>query len=570
LFLEKSLSKFEDASLFDNFIYQFFKSFILIMFNTNDILKINSGMQTFILLLLLLLVLPEFQIAQTNPDYKERSFQTLKDSLKMLTATGIGEAAIDPNEYRVGPGENIFISISGIEETNFNLVVNIENYLFVPKVGGINLKGLTLNQAREKIRLTLEKYYKNVEIFISLANLKKIKVFLVGDVQKPASVIIESNAKLLDLLLNSAGLNPTSSFRNIQIKDVNGQIKYYDFLIFLRYGDKKNNPLLNDGDVVFVDKLDKVVTISGPVKFPATYEFLEGESVADLIKLAGGFLFNAKTDSIEIVRYDKQGNGQTSYYYSYQEIIGSNMLLNFKDNVIVRIIPQFYIDNFVRIEGWVKYPGVYKINEDQTKLSAIIKEAGGFRKDASIKDASLSRTTGDVDFDPEYERLKLILRADMTDDEYDYLKAKSRQRKGKVVVDFEELFLKNNLTEDVVLKRGDVIYIPETKNYVILLGQVVNPGNIVYNENYTVDDYIRLAGGFGWRAIEGDVRVIKSTTGEWIDDEDVESIGPGDTIWVPENPPGPKFWDVFTSILLVLGQAAAVVAATVAVIVATR
>jgi polysaccharide biosynthesis/export protein len=540
------------------------------MFNTNDILKINGGVHTFILMLLLILARSEFQIAQTNPDYKERSFQTSKDSLKMLTATGIGEAAIDPNEYRVGPGENIFISISGIEETNFNLVVNIENYLFIPKVGGINLKGLTLNQAREKIRSTLEKYYKNVEIFISLANLKKIKVFLIGDVQKPASVVMESNAKLLDLLLNSAGLNPTSSFRNIQIKDVNGQIKYYDFLIFLRYGDKKNNPLLNDGDVVFVDKLDKVVTISGPVKFPATYEFLKGESVADLIKLAGGFLFNAKTDSIEIVRYDQHGNNQKSYYYSYQEITESNMLLNFKDNVIVRTIPQFYIDNFVQIEGWVQYPGVYKINEDQTKLSEIIKEAGGFRKDASIKDASLSRTTGEVDFDPEYERLKLILRADMTDDEYDYLKAKSRQRKGKVVVDFEELFLKNNLNEDVVLKRGDVIYVPETKNYVILLGQVVNPGNIVYNENFTIDDYIRLAGGFGWRAIEGDVRVIKSTTGEWIEDEDVESIGPGDTIWVPENPPGPKFWEVFTSILLVLGQAAAVVAATVAVIVATR
>jgi protein involved in polysaccharide export with SLBB domain len=137
-------------------------------------------------------------------------------------------------------------------------------------------------------------------------------------------------------------------------------------------------------------------------------------------------------------------------------------------------------------------------------------------------------------------------------------------------VDFEELFIKNNLTEDVVLRRNDEIYVPEAKNYVILLGQVVNPGNVVYNESYTVDDYIRLAGGFGWRAIESDVRIIKSKTGEWIDDEDVESIDPGDTIWIPEEPPGPKFWDIFTTSLQVLGQVAAVIAATVAVIVATR
>ncbi len=522
------------------------------------------------LLLILIAIFPKYQVAQNNPDYKERSFQISRDSLKNLIEPGIGEASIDPDQYKIGPGENIFISISGIEEVTFNLFVNNENYLFIPKVGGINLRSLTLTQAREKIKSTLEKYYRNVEIFISLANLKKIKVFLVGDVQKPVSVVTESNAKLLDLLLNSAGLNPTSSFRNVQIKDVNGELNYYDFLKFLRYGDKTNNPHLNDGDVVFIDKLDKVVTISGPVKFPATYEFLEGESINDLIKLAGGFLFNAKTDSIEIVRYDEKGKTQKSYYYSFKQIVESNMLLKFKDHVIVRFIPEYYIDNFIRIDGWVNYPGVYKIEEDQTKLSEVITAAGGFRKDASLKDASLSRTTGELDIDPEYERLKLILRADMTDDEYDYLKAKSRQRKGKVVVDFEELFIRNNLNEDVVLKRGDVISVPEAKNYVTLLGQVVNPGNVVYNKNYTVDDYIRLAGGFGWRAIEGDVRVIKSNTGEWIDDEDVENIEPGDAVWVPEKPPGPKFWDVFSISLQVLGQVATVIAATVAVIVATR
>ena len=540
------------------------------MFKKNNILTIGSLVVKLIVQLLFLVVLPEYQIAQTIPDYKERDFQSSRDSIKRIIEPGIGEAAVDPDEYKVGPGENIFISISGIEETNFNLFVNIENYLFIPKVGGINLWGLTLTQAKEKIKSTLEKYYRNVEIFISIANLKKIKVFLVGDVQKPASIIAESNTKLFDLLLDTISFNKTSSFRNIQVKNVKGEIKYYDFLKFLRYGEEKHNPLLNDGDVVFVDKVDKVVTISGAVKFPATYEFLEGESVNDLIKLAGRFQYNSKTDSIEIVRYDREGKNQKSYYYSYREIVEKNIPLNFKDNVIVRIIPEYYIDNFVRIEGWVQYPGVYKIEEDKTKLLEIIQEAGGFRKDASLKDATLARTTGEVDLDPEYERLKLMLRADMTDDEYDYLKAKSRQRTGRVVVDFEELFIKYNLNEDVILKRGDLISVPEAKNYITLLGQVINPGNIVYNKNFNVDDYIQLAGGFGWRAIESDVRVIKSNTGEWIDDEDVESLDPGDTIWIPENPPGPKFWDVFSTTLQVLGQVATVIAATVAVIIATR
>lgn len=161
-------------------------------------------------------------------------------------------------------------------------------------------------------------------------------------------------------------------------------------------------------------------------------------------------------------------------------------------------------------------------------------------------------------------------RADMTDDEYDYFKAKSRMRQGKAVVDFNALFIMGDKSEDVILKRGDVIEVPEAKDYVILLGQVVDPGNISYQPGLTVDDYINLAGGFGWRAEEGDVRVIKANTGEWVNADDVDSLKPGDTIWIPENPPGPKFWTVFTTSLTIFGQVASIIAATVAIIVASR
>ncbi|MDP2363455.1 MAG: SLBB domain-containing protein, partial [Ignavibacteria bacterium] len=187
-----------------------------------------------------------------------------------------------------------------------------------------------------------------------------------------------------------------------------------------------------------------------------------------------------------------------------------------------------------------------------------------------LSDATLYRSTADTTYNSEFERIKQIPRSDMTDDEYDYLKAKSRQRVGRVVVDFNSLFLNNQLSEDIILIRGDIISVPEKKNYITLIGQVVNPGNIIFNKNLTVQDYIQLSGGFSWRALEGDVRVIKNNTGEWVEEDDVEFLEPGDTIWVLEDPPGPKFWDVFTTSLAVLGQVATVIAATIAVIVATR
>lgn len=509
--------------------------------------------------------------AQLFPDYQERAFTGKRDSAAAgMFYTGVSEGSVDPKEYIVGPGDKLFISISGMQDISMNLVVNQDSYLFIPKVGGVDLKNSSLTQAEVTIKDAIDKYYKNVDVFVSLIDFRKIKVSLIGDVKKPSSYIIPGNSRLMDLIGNSYGLSPTSNYRNIKVTGADGKSKYYDFLKFLRFGDKAENPLLQDNDIVLVDKVDKVVSIRGEVKYPGVYEYVDSETVTDLIKLAGGFLSKAKTDSIEIVRFLPDGKTQRSFYFSYNELVDGRMILDNQDMVIVRKIPLYYIDHYVEVKGWVKYPGTYKIVEDKTTLTDVIRECGGFLKDASLEDASLWRSLGTEEYDPEYEMLKQMQRKDMSDDEYAYFKAKSIQRKGKVVVDFARLFLKHDTSEDVILKKGDVINIPEAKNYIVMLGQVVNPGNIIYQEGLTVDDYLKLAGGFGWRAETGDVRVIRVNSGEWIDADKVDSLKPGDTIWVPEKPAPPRFWDVFTTALQVAGQVASIIAATVAIIVASR
>lgn len=506
--------------------------------------------------------------AQILPSYPERS---ITDSSYIQTfATQVSEGAIEPDYYIVGPGDKIFVSISGIEESVYNLMINQEGYLYIPKVGGVDLRNKTLAEAKSIILTRLQKSYKNVEYFISLSDFRKIRISLIGDVKKPSTYVVTSNSRLIDLLKISYGLTSTSDFRNIKINSKDGSKNNYDYLSFLRLGDFSQNPFLKDGDVIIIDRINKMITINGLVKYPAHYEFKENETLASLINLAGGLLFNARKDSIELIRFAEDGKTQFSKYYSYDFIQNNIIPLTNGDQVLVRELPEFFIPQFVTVNGKVRYPGFYKIIKDKTKLTEIIKEAGGFLEDASLVDAAFNRTDVVNDVDPEFERIKIIPRADMTDDEYDYLKSKSRQRTGKVVVDFENLFLKNISSEDIILKRGDEIIVPEKKNYITLIGQVVNPGKIIYQPGLVVDDYIKIAGGFSWRAVEGDVRVIKVNTGEWVDADDIESLDPGDTIWVLEDPPGPKFWDVFITSLSVLGQVAAVIAATVAVIIATR
>ena len=510
-------------------------------------------------------------LTQQLPNYAERFTQDTLSQLTPVSPSRLAtEGIVNPEEYRVGPGDKIFISISGVSEISNTFVIDQEGWLYIPRIGGINLRKTSLKDAKEKISDAILRYFKDVDIFISLVDFRMIKVSLLGSVAKPSVFVLSANSRLMDLITGSKQLNETSDMRNIKVISKEGETKNYDLLGFLRFGDFSNNPLLVEGDVVIVQKVDQVIRISGQVQYPALYEFRPDETIKDLIKLAGGFTFDARKDTIELIRFLEDDKTQLSKYYSYDEIEQNNIYLQNKDHVVVRQIPEYLIDHYIVINGYVRYPGWYKINKNSTTLKNLIEEAGGFLEEASLTEASLTRKMDVEEIDTEYERLKLIPIENMTEDEYDYYKAKSRQYSGTVVVNFVKLFQQGDLGEDIILRKNDIINIPEKKDYIIMLGQFVNPGKIIYDSLLTVEDYVRLAGGFGWRALEGDVRIIRAKTGEWVDaDEDV-LLKPGDTIWVPEDPPGPKFWDVFMDALTVVAQLAAIVAASAAVIVATR
>lgn len=510
-------------------------------------------------------------LTQLLPNYPERFIQDTLSQISTAPDSRIAtEGIVNPEEYRVGPGDKIFISISGVTEISNTFIIDQEGWLYIPRIGGIDLRKTSLKDAKEKISDAILRYYKNVDIFISLVAFRMIKISLVGSVAKPSVFVLSANSRLMDLVTGSNQLNETSDMRNIKVISKEGETRNYDLLSFLRFADFTNNPLLVEGDVVMIQKVDQVVRISGQIHYPALYEFRPNETIEDLIELAGGFTFNARKDTIELIRFLEDGKTQISKYFSYDELEQNNIYLQNKDHVVIRQIPEYLIDHYVEVNGYVRYPGLYKINKNTTTLKNMIEEAGGFLEEASLTEASLFRKMDVEETDPEFERLKLIPTDKMTEDEYDYFKAKSRQYSGRVVVDFVKLFQQNDLKENIILRKNDIINVPEKKDYIIMLGQFVNPGKIIFDSLFTINDYIELAGGFGWRALEGDVRVIRAKTGEWVDaDEDV-LLQPGDTIWVPEDPPGPKFWEVFTDVLTIVAQLAAVVAASAAVIVATR
>ncbi len=528
-----------------------------------------------LLVIIISLLSTVVNIGQVSPSYSGRANLFSYDSTRNFYASNqfitTADGLLNPDEYFVGPGDKLLFIISGANPLTFSSIIDYEGNIFIDQVGVIGLKNLTLSQARAKIREALKDFYKNVKIDITLTEFKKIKVSLIGNVVKPFTYNLNGNTRLLELIMNSFGVYSNSDMRNIEIMSTLGDTLIVDLLKYMRVGDNTQNPFLREGSIINIRKVDKTVSIWGNVLYPGTYEFSDGETVNDLINLCGGLEYKAREDSIELVRFDDDMLSTNLNYYNLNEIKQKNIKLKPGDKIIIREKPEFMIDRFVKVSGFVKSPGYYRIEKDKTTLKTLIVDlVGGFRENASLKDAYIIRAKVDEKPDLEYVRLQGLQRKDMTDDEYDYLKAMSRHQKGRMVVDFEKLFLNNDLSENVILKEGDEIYIPEAVNYITLVGQIVNPGNIMYNPKYKVEDYINLAGGYAWRAIKSDVRVIKANTKEWIDADDVDELQPGDIIWIPEDPPPPKFWDVFKDTMLIVGQIASIITAIVAVIISAR
>ena len=207
----------------------------------------------------------------------------------------------------------------------------------------------------------------------------------------------------------------------------------------------------------------------------------------------------------------------------------------------MRFDPDYRAPKRVSVEGEVRFPGPYGINEGEDTLLDVLDRAGGFTEAASLTEALLVRTAGTDKIDLEFERLKLIPVEYMSKSEYAYFKSKSRERRGVVVVDFTRL-ARSEDGEDRLLSDADRIIVPKVRETITVSGSVTHPGLVTYVPGQNARYYLAEAGGYSSGADRGKVRVIQGGTGEWESLGDSGEIVPGDEIWVPEKPER-NWWD---------------------------
>ncbi|MEZ4651697.1 MAG: SLBB domain-containing protein [Candidatus Eisenbacteria bacterium] len=476
-------------------------------------------------------------------------------STSSTTAFDALEGAVDGG-YTLGPGDRLGIYLWGDPPISFDTRVTLEGKVVLPQVGEADVLGKDLKAAEAEIARLLARRYRNQRVTLALLQLRRFQVHVTGQVELPGGVLASAADRVLDAIALAGGSLDGAGLRRVLIKGANGTDRRADIFRYLRTGEIESNPPLRDGDIVVVPYRGPQVFLYGAVSEPGGYEFLENDTLAELVQLAGGMTEDADPDSVEVTRF-VDGVRTERFYLSFQgreELeAASDFVLREGDQVQIRRNLNWHRRQIVEVRGEVKFPGTFPIVDGETRLSEVIERAGGFTDLAFLPEATVIRRRAIRLDDKEYERLQKMSSSEMTDDEYEYYKMKSREQKGLMVVDFVGLFDEGKADQDLLLRSGDAIEVPAKKDFVSVLGEVSEPGNVYYRPLLGIDAYIDLAGGFSSNADKGKVRVIRVATGEWVEKDKVGLLEAGDTIWVPEKPDR-DYWRYFQETLGVVTQ----------------
>lgn len=501
---------------------------------------------------------------------------------------GVGvDGPVNPDEYFVGPGDVLGVNIWSTSPQEYQVTVTPEGFVLVPTIGIVDVKGQTLAVTRAKILQLIARKYTNASSTVALIVPRKVVVEVTGQVMNEGAFELRSVQRVSQLIELANTLPSTqvtreyydvyrqnlrrfASQRFISVLHRDGSTERVDLVRYALSGEGRWNPFLREGDRVYVplrNQEDNRIGVYGGVLREISFEYAEGDSLRDLVRTGLGWKDRARPELAYLARLDPQSKNLDSIavnLLTFVERGPSDIPLQPGDRLVLPEERDDRGSDAVRVEGEVLRPGTYPITRNSTRLSEIVRAAGGFTTEANIGGATLVRSRPrrtDLPAEIEQERLLSLRTSLPAEDSTYYLTETALRLKGEVVsLDFSRLFLERDSTQDVTLRNFDRIIVPTRSRTVYVFGQVLSPGHVLFREGKPVSHYIEVAGGFTNDAREGDMRVIKGNTRAWLGPDET-LIEDGDYIWVPKDNPRP-----FGEYLATVAQLATVVASLATVI----
>ena len=385
-----------------------------------------------------------------------------------------------PGSYELGPGDELTISIWGAAENEYNSLISREGYLKIERIGPVYLSGLTISEAKVKLKNRLSKIYSGInssvnKVFfdLSLLNTRSIIINISGNVTAPGTYTLSSLTSPLNAIYAAGGPSENGSYREINIIRGGEKVHSIDLYDYFVKGQLKSFSL-RDQDVILVPTYKNRVFLQGEFKRDGIYELKENETISDLLFYNGGISsFGVKN---EIYIQTIQGinkSVKTVYKDNFKKYI-------LKDGDIIearKVSDEF--TNIVTVEGAVMIPGQYEL--DKTKdVQMLVEKAGGLKRNALKTRAYLIR-----EVDGFQQEVKTI---DLVSENHEL-----RNNDKLVIASIEELSPEKNIT---------------------INGEINSPGLYTFFKGMTIVDLILMSGGVNDSGSNNGITVYRSTYDE--------------------------------------------------------
>lgn len=323
-----------------------------------------------------------------------------------------------PVDYKLGPGDNLVLILTGDVELAHTLSVTREGFILIPQVGQVFVSNLTLDQLRNVLYDRLGRVYSGVRrgnpttrFDISVANVRANQIYVVGEVTQPGAYQISSLGTVLTALYAAGGVTERANLRSVEVRRGDKAVATLDLYDYLLRGDVHGDVRLQTGDVVFVPVHGIRTEISGAVVRPAIYELRQGETLSDLLTAAGGFRPNAQFKRITVHRLlpaaERSPTSPPRAAVDVQltarppggvggvgGVVVPPLSLLDGDSVAVDSVAALSGQFYVAIAGMVKKPGAYPWRQGMT-LRDLVLLARGPVVGADLREAEVARMPTD-------------------------------------------------------------------------------------------------------------------------------------------------------------------------------
>jgi protein involved in polysaccharide export with SLBB domain len=431
------------------------------------------------------------------------------------------EEAVDamplvPADYLVKPGDEVLLTVWGSVDADLRLLVDRSGRVSIPRVGPVMIAGVRYADLPAVISQRVAQVFRNFQLSVSLGQLRGLRVYVTGFVTKPGSYNVSSLATAGQALFKAGGPSATGSFRNIEIKRGSQRIGTLDLYDLLVSGDRSSDRIsLQPDDVIHVGPVGTQVGLIGSVNRPAVFELKPGETVADLLKMAGGFTAVADRSRLSVERLDDRA---TVRIVQLALPAGNSAPLSSGDvlrafSAVDAALPVQRQNKRVRVEGEVLRPGDYVLPPESSIADALV-AAGGLTDKAYPFGTEFNRESVRLTQQQNYERALRDLETDLarntsaqrttSADEAAAAVARDtantrlltalrvQRPSGRIVLQMEPT---SRELPPLALEDGDRLFIPPRPTAVGVFGSVFNAGSYLFGEGRALEDYLTLAGG---------------------------------------------------------------------------